>query len=265
MPSKPNRKILLDVPHSRANGLQFIHNFISENDVNGKVVVDVSAGTGYVANLWHEAGAKVLAFDKYPELFKPTQISCKPIDLDEILPIESNTVDFVLLMETIEHIPNQYQLLEELSRILKPNGLLIITKPNNSNLSGRMANFFLEAERSDMFLPNEESIIGYDNNRRYNPRIFLCGVMKLRTMAHTFGLKTEKVYENQLSVSSLIWYIFFGIFFHIRTFLTYKKTLRKTEREIEKMAITDQYQLNNNYTVLLHKHLCITFRKKNEI
>lgn len=265
MPSKTNRKVLLDVPHSRANGLQFIHEFVASNDVTNKVVVDVSAGTGYVANLWHEAGAKVLAFDKYPELFKPTQISCTPINLDEVLPIESNTADYVLLMETIEHIPNQYQLLEELSRILKPNGLLIITKPNNSNLSGRMANFFLEAERSDMFLPNEESIIGYDNFRRYNPRIFLCGIMKLRTMAHAFGLKTEKVYENQLSVSSLIWYVFFGIFFHIRTLLTYKKTLRKTKREAEKAAIREQYLLNMNPTILLHKHLCITFRKKNEI
>lgn len=262
MPSRPNRKVLLDVPHSRANGLQFIHNFVSKNDVKGKVVVDVSAGTGYVANLWHEAGAIVLAFDKYPELFKPTEISCKPIDLDEILPIESNTADYVLLMETIEHIPNQYQLLQELSRILKPNGILIVTKPNNSNFSGRLANLVLEAERSDMFLPSEESIIGYDNARRYNPRIFLCGVMKLRTMAHIAGLKTEKVYDNQLSVSSLIWYLFFGIFFHLRTFLTYKKTIRKTEREAEKAAIKEQYLLNMNLSVLLHKHLCITFRKK---
>lgn len=249
------------VPHSKGNALEFIHRYLAENDVTGKIVIDVSAGSGYVANLWHEAGAKVQAFDMYPEVFKSESLTCLPIDLNKNLPIESNSADCVLLMETIEHIPNQTFLLLELARILKPNGILIVTKPNNSSLSGRMANLWVEAERSDMFLSNEASVIGYDDTHIYNGRVYLCNAQRLRTLAGLAGLRFEKVYKNQLSISSLIWYFVFGLFLHFRSYSTYKRLARKTSNQQEKAILLQQHQLNTNQTVLLHKHLCILFQK----
>ncbi len=250
------------VPHSKGNALEFIHRYLAENDVKKKTVIDVSAGSGYVANLWHEAGAKVKAFDMYPEVFKSENLTCLPIDLNEKLPIESNSADYALLMETIEHIPNQQFLLQELARILKPNGILIITKPNNSSLSGRIANLWTEAERSDMFLSNEASVIGYDDTHIYNGRVFLCNAQRLRTLAGLVGLHFENVYTNKLSVSSLIWYFFIGLFQYFRSFRTYKRLARKTSNLQEKEILLQQHQLNINRTVLLHKHLCILFRKR---
>ncbi|MDZ7935604.1 MAG: class I SAM-dependent methyltransferase [Emticicia sp.] len=127
------------------------------------------------------------AFDMYPDIFKSNSLTCQPIDLNQKLPIESNSADFVLLMETIEHIPNQTALLQELSRILKPNGILIVTKPNNSSLNGRLGNLWVEAERSDMFLSNEASVIGYDDSHVYNGRVYLCTAQRLRTLAGLAG------------------------------------------------------------------------------
>lgn len=250
------------VPHSKGNALTFIHRYLAENDVSQKTVIDVSAGSGYVANLWHEAGAKVQAFDMYPAVFKSENLTCLPIDLNKNLPIESNSADYVLLMETIEHIPNQQFLLQELTQILKPKGLLIITKPNNSSLSGRMANLWVEAERSDMFLSNEASVIGYDDTHIYNGRVFLCNAQRLRTLAGLAGLSFQKVYSNQLSISSVIWYLVLGLFLHFRSFRTYKRLARKTSNLQEKEILLQQHQLNTNQTVLLHKHLCILFRKE---
>jgi SAM-dependent methyltransferase len=249
------------VPHSKGNALEFIHRYLDENDVRQKCVIDVSAGSGYVANLWHQAGAEVMAFDMYPDIFQSETLQCSPIDLNYKLPIESNVADYVLLMETIEHIPNQTFLLQELARILKPGGLLIITKPNNSSLSGRMANVWVEAERSDMFLSSEAEIIGYDDAHIYNGRVYLCNLQRLRTLAGLAGLKYEKVHPNQLSVSSLFWYLLLGVFLHFRSFLTYKKLSRKTSKSEEKAILRKQHALNTNLTVLLHKHLCITFQK----
>ncbi|WP_394992441.1 class I SAM-dependent methyltransferase [Emticicia sp.] len=250
------------VPHSKGNALEFIHRYLIENDVSKKTVVDVSAGSGYVANLWHQAGAKVQAFDMYPEVFRSENLTCLPIDLNEKLSVESNSADYVLLMETIEHIPNQQFLLQEISRILKPSGILIVTKPNNSSFSGRMANLWVEAERSDMFLSNEASVIGYDDTHIYNGRVFLCNAQRLRTLAGLAGLRFQKVYSNQLSVSSLIWYLILGLFLHFRSFRTYKRLDRKTSNLKEKAILLQQHQLNSNQTVLLHKHLCILFRKE---
>jgi len=250
------------VPHSKGNALKFIHCYLAENDVKGKTIIDVSAGSGYVANLWHDAGAKVMAFDMYPEVFKSENLTCLPIDLNENLPIESNLADYVLLMETIEHIPNQLFLLQELARILKPNGILIITKPNNSSLSGRMANLWVEAERSDMFLSNEASVIGYDDSHIYSGRVFLCNAQRIRTLAGLAGLRFEKIYVNQLSTSSVFWYLILGLFLHFRSFCTYKRLIRKTSNQLEKEILLQQHQLNINRTLLLHKHLCVAFRKE---
>jgi SAM-dependent methyltransferase len=249
------------VPHSKGNALKFIHRFLSENDVKNKTVIDVSAGSGYVANLWHEAGAKVQAFDMYPDIFKSDSLACLSIDLNEKLPIESNSADYVVLMETIEHIPNQTFLLQELSRILKPKGILIITKPNNSSLSGRMANLWVEAERSDMFLSSEAEVIGYDDKHIYNGRVYLCNAQRLRTLAGLSGLHLHQICKNQLSISSLVWYIIVGWFLHIRSFKTFKILARKTSNLHEKDILREQHLLNTKQTLLLHKHLCILFQK----
>lgn len=249
------------VPHSKGNALEFIHRYLAQNDVRQKTVIDVSAGSGYVANLWHKAGANVRAFDMHPDILKSETLTCSPIDLTKPLPIESNVADYVLLMETIEHIPNQTFLLEELARILKPNGSLIITKPNNSSMSGRMANVWVEAERSDMFLSNEAEVIGYDDNHRYNGRVYLCNVQRLRTMASLAGLRYRAVYPNQLSTSSFIWFVFFGAYLHLRSFLTFSKMAKKSHSTQEKEILREQHQLNTHPTVLFHKHLCIVFSK----
>jgi SAM-dependent methyltransferase len=256
-----HKEQIKQVPHSKGNALTFIHRYLSENDVRQKLVIDVSAGSGYVANLWDAAGAEVKAFDMYPDIFRSDKLVCLPIDLDKKLPIESNLADYVLLMETIEHIPNQTFLLQELARILKPNGLLIITKPNNSSLSGRMANVWVEAERSDMFLSNEANVIGYDNDHIYNGRVYLCNLQRLRTLAGLAGLHFHEVYANQLSVSSLFWYFLLGFFLRFRSFFTYRKLAKKTTDPQEKTILQQQHLLNTHPTVLLHKHLCIAFRK----
>ena len=70
------------VPHSKGAALEFIHRFVEENDVKGKTVIDVSAGSGYVANLWHNAGAIVKAFDMYHHNFQSDALTCVPIDLN---------------------------------------------------------------------------------------------------------------------------------------------------------------------------------------
>jgi SAM-dependent methyltransferase len=198
----------------------------------------------------------------FPDIFKSDSLICLPIDLNQKLSIETNSADYVLLMETIEHIPNQTSLLHELSRILKPNGILIVTKPNNSSLNGRLGNLWVEAERSDMFLSNEASIIGYDDMHVYNGRVYLCTAQRLRTLAGLAGLKLQKVYSNQLSLSSLISYLFLGLFFYLRSFRTFKRMIRKASSPIVKEILEEQHELNINQTLLLHKHLCISFQKK---
>lgn len=46
------------------------------------------------------------------------------------LPFQDNTFDIVVSFETLEHIPEYKNFLQECKRVLKPNGHLIISTPN---------------------------------------------------------------------------------------------------------------------------------------
>ncbi len=235
--------------------------YLSNIDIHGKHVVDLSAGAGYIAGLWKAKGANVTAYDLYPELMQDPDIISQKIDLNLTFPIKSETADIVLLTETIDHVSEQHKLFSEISRILKPGGIFIITKPNNSNISGRMANLWLESERGDMFLPNENTIIAYDENRKYMGRIFLIPVQKIRTLAALSGLKINRIYKNQTSVSSICYFVFIGLFFCLRTYITFKRLSKKADLSQQK-ALLEQYQLNQNSKILFQKHLCIAFKKE---
>lgn len=45
------------------------------------------------------------------------------------IPLESNSIDAVLCSEVLEHVPNPVLALEEMVRLLKPQGFLILTAP----------------------------------------------------------------------------------------------------------------------------------------
>lgn len=50
------------------------------------------------------------------------------------LKFKNNSFDYILLMETIEHLEAPYEALKEIQRVLKPNGKLYISFPNYFNL-----------------------------------------------------------------------------------------------------------------------------------
>jgi 2-polyprenyl-3-methyl-5-hydroxy-6-metoxy-1,4-benzoquinol methylase len=58
------------------------------------------------------------------------------------LPLPSNAADVVVTLEVIEHIANAENYLQEISRILKPNGHLILSTPNVGWLGSRLDYFF---------------------------------------------------------------------------------------------------------------------------
>ena len=52
--------------------------------------------------------------------------------------IERDSVDLVLMLEVIEHLVDPDAVIEQVHRILKPGGVLLITTPNLSSLSNRL-------------------------------------------------------------------------------------------------------------------------------
>lgn len=60
----------------------------------------------------------------------------------QVLPFKNNTFDLVISTELIEHVRNPKKLLDEVHRVMKPNGKWLLSTPNVATLANRFAMFF---------------------------------------------------------------------------------------------------------------------------
>lgn len=68
------------------------------------------------------------------KLAKKQGLDSLGLDLeDEDFPLEDNSFELVTLLEVIEHIRNKEHVISEIYRVLKPNGILIVTTPDARN------------------------------------------------------------------------------------------------------------------------------------
>lgn len=105
----------------------------------GKNVLDLGSGEGYGSAILAETAAKVVGVDislaaveharsryELPNLeFLPGSVNAVPVAVN-------HQFDLVTCFEAIEHIEDQEGLLVEIARMLKPDGVLIVSTPNKS-------------------------------------------------------------------------------------------------------------------------------------
>ena len=104
--------------------------------VEDKVVLDIGAGVGYGSKILAEKASAVLAVDLSEEAVR---YACEEYAGENIemvvgdghgLPLASHSVDVVVSFELIEHLQGQQAHLLEINRVLKPDGLTVISTPN---------------------------------------------------------------------------------------------------------------------------------------
>ena len=107
------------------------------------------------------------------------------------LPFEDNTYDVILCNHVLEHIPNDTKAMQELYRVLKPNGMAILQIPQDLNRETTFEDNTItdKKERAEIFGQ-------YDHVRIYGRDYF----DKLRSI----GFKVEEVdYTSKLSLEKI--------------------------------------------------------------
>lgn len=105
--------------------------------VKGKVVLDIASGAGYGTNLIATSAQSVFGVDYSEDAIKYAKNLYKAKNLKFIqgdaqkLPLEDNTIDVVVSLETIEHLKNPEAFVKEVKRVLKKNGQFIVSTPND--------------------------------------------------------------------------------------------------------------------------------------
>jgi SAM-dependent methyltransferase len=254
---------LPEVPHSRENAVSFFVAYVAKNrsKLSEKLIVDLSAGSGYIINEFLKAGAKVKLYDLFPSQNTFCHVPCEKMDLQKTWPIEPFTADVVICAETIEHLPDQHFFFKEVSRILKPGGTLILTTPNSSSLRSRFSQFLMESEHYSNPAPNERDAYTKwpGSEEGYFSKLFVSGVLRLRTLAALHQLKIKEIHRTHSSSTSLLLLAFYPLIYFFS-----RKHLRKQLRldSVNAGIYREIFKVNTSLTTLLSKHLILEFTKQ---
>jgi SAM-dependent methyltransferase len=101
----------------------------------GTLVLDLGCGHGYWLDVVGPRYEHAIGIDVSIERFseRPTTASSWTFlqrDLDDGLPVESDSVDAVHANQLIEHVPNPLTLVLEVHRVLRAGGVFVATTPN---------------------------------------------------------------------------------------------------------------------------------------
>lgn len=141
----------------------------ASNFVNNKIVLDAACGTGYGSNYLSNYATRVYGIDidndtieKNKRIYNKNNLffSCGSI---YNLPYDDNMFDVIISFETIEHVDDGDKVLSEFKRVLKSDGILIISTPNKQiSFDNKIINPFHKHE----YFENEfqELLLGYFKN-----------------------------------------------------------------------------------------------------
>lgn len=132
--------------------------------VKDKLVLDAACGEGYGSSILATAAKKVTGIDIDQETIhhaSDAYATCGKIEFfvqsAAQLSFPDSSIDVVVSFETIEHLPEemQQQFLEEIARVLKKDGILIMSTPNKKIYSDQNAyqnEFHIKEFYKDEFL-----------------------------------------------------------------------------------------------------------------
>jgi O-antigen biosynthesis protein len=127
-----------------AIALEHLHRYaFSMGFAKGRCVLDIACGEGYGSNLLAQVAQSVVGVDISPDAVahasktygSRSNVRFLQGDCTQI-PLDALSVDLVVSFETIEHHARHEEMVSEIRRVLRKDGLLLISSPNRQLYSG---------------------------------------------------------------------------------------------------------------------------------
>lgn len=111
----------------------FVSNYIN---LCGKTVLDIASGSGYGSSILAQKAKQVIGVDISQEAvdyanahYANNNLTFQKGDCYQI-PVSDKSIDLLVSFETIEHIEFHETFFSEIKRVLRPDGILVISSPN---------------------------------------------------------------------------------------------------------------------------------------
>lgn len=97
-----------------------------------KTLLDVGCGNGWTSFLFSQIGKKTVGIDLHKDFFEPSLNENLKFQSESIMQLSfaDNSFDIVTTHECLEHVPQPQKALDEMSRVLKPGGVIVVVGPN---------------------------------------------------------------------------------------------------------------------------------------
>jgi 2-polyprenyl-3-methyl-5-hydroxy-6-metoxy-1,4-benzoquinol methylase len=213
------------------------HNVVAQllgEVAEGKVVLDLPCGEGAFTKRMFDSGADVFSADAV-NIIQIPHAQFARVDMNQRLPYDDGMFDAVVCIDGIEHIERPFDFIRECQRILRQDGVLIISTPNLSALRSRwryLLTGFHQGEKS----PLDEA--------RYTPlhHLSLVSFPELRYRLHANGFRVTAVRTNRVKFISWL-YVLLAPLAYLVTVLAFNKEekdagVRKQNREIVRQMFT---------------------------
>lgn len=136
--------------------------------VVGKRVLDAACGSGYGTKILAECAADVTGMDISAEAIAFAEKEyAQPnarylVGSVDCLPFEDNSFDVIISFETIEHVNEviQNSFLSEIKRVLKENGILIMSTPNKKKYTDERSGKHSEYHVKEFYVEEFRDFLG---------------------------------------------------------------------------------------------------------
>lgn len=124
--------------------LEHLHRYLAAKAlVSGKAVLDIACGEGYGSAMLAETAAGVTGVEIDEAVIDHARQRYDQANLSfaygtcAAIPMASDTVDVVVSFETIEHHDDHQAMMQEVKRVLRPDGVLVISSPDKAEYSDK--------------------------------------------------------------------------------------------------------------------------------
>lgn len=214
-------------------------------------VLDAPCGAGALTVSLGEAGWEAWGADLVPDARPILGPKFVLADLSAGMPWKDAFFDAFVSTEGIEHLENRFAFLREAHRVLKPDGILLLTTPNISALRSRVRYFFSGFYHKDPRPLNE-------SGRHLLHHIGLATFADLRYSLHTSGFTLIYAGATHSKPVSYAYGILAPVI-HLYTRLAFRKEKDPAQRarnvEIRRTLLSGPLLFGENLLLVARKRL----------